>query len=243
MAPNPGRQPRVDNPKSTIGSRQRRGLQPGGRQSKGNQRSQSKWTIRVDNPEVDNIVIGSESTTGGGLIGSQSEKRPEVDNGTDNAALDRRRRCDHRRRGRSGTSATTTAYGLSCSSGMRRGRRPAQAQRNHRRLQDPIITMTSDVKTVTQNVLVASILDPVLVPPGSRAIEQLRRHQCHGVDRADRMHHGARSIEQGNNVIVNGASIDPDWIPKRTCRCSRSRPVNTPDAPFITEPPLVSADR
>src|SRR5204863_9585955 len=171
----------------------------------------------VDNPEVDNIVIGNPEVDNPEVdnpeVDNPEVDNPEVDNPeVDNAALI------------AGggvitdvtwviknTRNTTTAYNVNLF--LRHAALPSSGRAQllvYRVYKTPIITMTScDVKTVTQNVLVANIPDPRLILPGGQPSDPNdsdRTNATLWIEPGKEMRITVRVFDpvKANNVLVNG---------------------------------------
>lgn len=210
----------------------------------------------VDNPEVDNIVVGNPEVDNPEVdnpeVDNPEVDNPEVDNPeVDNAALI------------SGGGVitdvtwtitnignTTTAYDVNLF--LRHTTLPTDGQAQlliYRVYKTPIIKATEcDVKTVTQNVLIANIPDPALIPPGgepSDPNDSDRTNATLWIEPGKEVRVTLRIFDpiKADNININGASIDPEWVPEADVSLfAQSQPVDTPDAGTITEPPLVGAD-
>jgi titin len=210
----------------------------------------------VDNPEVDNIVVGNPEVDNPEVdnpeVDNPEVDNPEVDNPeVDNGALI------------SGGGVitditwtiknignTTTAYDINL---FRRHAAPPSDGRAqlliYRIYKTPMIkAMSCDIKTVTQNVLIANIPDPALIPPGGEPAEpndSTRTNATLWIEPEKEVRVTLRVFDpiKADNININGASIDPEWVPESDVSLfAQAQPVNTPEAETITEPPLVGAD-
>ena len=213
----------------------------------------------VDNPEVDNIEVGNPEIDNPEVdnpevdnpeVDNPEVDNPEVDNGAilENGGIVTDITWKVRNIGN-----TTTAYNVNLF--LRRATLPQTGTAQlliYRTYKTPIIRQAScDVATTTQNVLQVNIPSPTLVlsdgdpsdpndsdenhatlwlEPGGEILVDLR----------------VSDPDVSNNIIVDGASIDPDWVPQRDVfLILQAQPVNTPDIPPGSgpiEPPLVEAD-
>jgi hypothetical protein len=196
----------------------------------------------VDNPEVDNPEVDNPE------VDNPEVDNPEVDN---TALLEGGGTITDITWTISNVGNTTTAYNLNVY--LNGTTVPPDVDLQlliYRRYRTPAIAYNScDLKTITQNVLVANIPglellvgtetpgdqnDPdasnatLWLAPGEEAQVTLR----------------VFDPDASNNVIVNGASIDPAVIPEQDVSLvSRPQPVSTPLAEDgVTEPAPVSAD-
>src|SRR4029077_2740971 len=95
------------------------------------------------------------------------------------------------------------------------------------------------------NVLTANIPDPKLVLPGGEPgnpNDSDRTNATLWIEPGKEMRITPRVFDpiKADNVIINGASIDPDWVPEADVSLlAQSQPVDTPDTGTTNEPPLV----
>jgi parallel beta-helix repeat protein len=209
----------------------------------------------VDNPEVDNIVVGNPE------VDNPEVDNPEVDNPeVDNPEVDNPEVDNGPLLSGGGiitditwtiknTGNTTAAYNVNLFN--RHNSPPADRAQLlvYRIYKTPIIKLAScDVKTVTQNVLIANIPDPALVPPGGAPSDPNDSDGTNAtlwIEPEQEVRVTLRVFDpiKADNININGASIDPDWVPESDVSLfAQSQPVNTPDAPTIDEPPLVGPD-
>jgi len=210
----------------------------------------------VDNPEVDNIVVGNPE------VDNPEVDNPEVDNPeVDNPEVDNPEVDNQALISGGGVITdvtwtitnignTTTAYDVNLF--LRHATLPTDGRAQlliYRVYKTPMIkTVECDVKTVTQNVLIANIPDPALIPPGGEPSEPNdsdRTNATVWIEPGKQVRVTVRVFDpvKADNININGASIDPEWVPEQDVSLfAQSQPVDTPDAGTITEPPLVGAD-
>ena len=211
----------------------------------------------VDNPEVDNIVI-SNPEVDNPEVDNPEVDNPEVDNPeVDNPEVDNTALLEG-----GGTITditwtisnvgnTTTAYNLNV---FLNGTTVSPALELqlliYRRYRTPAIAYNScDLKTITQNVLVANIPGLELLVGGELPGDQNDPDASNATlwlapGEEAQVTLRVFDPDRSNNVIVNGASIDPAVIPEQDVSLvSRAQPVSTPlTEGGVTEPAPVGAD-
>jgi parallel beta-helix repeat protein len=211
----------------------------------------------VDNPEVDNIVVGNPEVDNPEVdnpeVDNPEVDNPEVDNPeVDNGALiaDGGVVTDITWKVKN-IGNTTTAYNVNLF--LRRNSLPSTGTAQlliYRIYKTPTIKFAScDVQTTTQNVLVVNIPSPTLVLPNGEPSEPNDSDENHAtvwIEPGKEVRVTVRVSDPiaADNVIINGASIDPEWVPELDVSLVlQAQPVNTPEIPLgVTEPPLVVAD-
>ena len=211
----------------------------------------------VENPEVENIIVGNPDLANPEVENPEVEnpevenpevENPEVENGaliagggiiTDITWTIKN------------NGNTTTAYNINLF--LRQNSLPTTGQSQlliYRTYQTPTITMgTCDLKTVTQNVLVANIPSPDLYLPGEEPTDPnspAKSNPSLWIEPGAIIEVTLRVFDpdKTNNIIIDGASIDPEWVPEQDVSLfAQSQPVNSEDAEAgVVEPPLVGAD-